>query len=463
MGAPMSALLSCLYPVCFPAPPPLRPSAVMATVAAASASAAPAPIRWAIVSCGKISHDFVNGHTHHTQWNGVGTGTTTGNSGDPLASERAERCELHSECATGKGIVCDRQQCSPPPCSPPPSMPHGCSPCAVCVAAIRHLSDVLIVACAARSLDDAQAFAKLFNIPRAYGSYAELVADASVQVCYIGSLHPQHADLSTLCLEGGKHVLCEKPFAVTARDAESVVALAHRKGLFVMEAMWSRFVPSIVRAREILASGVLGEVKVVQAPFGFRMAPDTPRLWENKHAGGATLDLGVYPIALASMVFSAGGTVEPSRITAAGELSQDEKIDTQLSITLQYGSGQMAVLHCSMLATLPNEAYIIGTRGWLRLDAHSHWHCTQRLTLHLDDQPVDQVFDFPEPKRADQFEFKFVDSQLMVHECREVNRCIRAGATESSVHSNREAIAIARIMDEVRRQVGVVYAEDKKQ
>lgn len=318
------------------------------------------------------------------------------------------------------------------------------------------------MACAARSLADAQAFAKLFGIPRAYGSYAELVADPEVQVCYIGSLHPQHAELSTLCLEGGKNVLCEKPFAVTAREGAAVFALAQRKGLFCMEAMWMRFIPSIVRTREILASGVLGEIRVVQAPFGFRMSPDTPRLWENEHAGGATLDLGVYPIALASMIFSAGGTVDP-RVTAAGELSEGEKIDTQLSITLQYGVGQMAVLHCSMLASLPNEAYIIGTKGWLRLDAHSHWHCTQRLTLHLDDQSEDQVLHFPEPKRPDQFEFKFVDSQLLVHECREVNRCIRAGAGESAIHSQRESQAIAKIMDEVRRQVGVVYAQDKKQ
>lgn len=357
--------------------------------AAASSAAAPRPVRWGILSCGKISHDYVN--------------------------------------------------------------------------AIRHLPDVEVVACAARSLSDAQAFAKMFNIPAAYGSYAELVADPNVEIVYIGTLHPQHAENSILALEAGKHVLCEKPFAVTERDGAKVVALAQKKKLFLMEAMWARFQPAQVAVRRLISEGVIGAPKMVQASFGFRMDPTTPRLWENKHAGGATLDLGVYPLALASMVFSEGGSREPVQISAVGDLSEGERVDTHLAITVKYGPGQLAVLNCSFLANLPNEAFICGDKGWIKIEAVNSWHCAQRISYKRESDEKATTLDFPEPRRPDQREFKFGDSQLMQHECVEVQRCLRAGETQSPIYTQKETLHIARLMDEVRRQVGVVYAEDKKQ
>lgn len=360
-----------------------------AAASAATTAATPRPVRWGILSCGKISHDYVN--------------------------------------------------------------------------AIRHLADVEVVACAARSLSDAQAFAKMFNIPAAYGSYAELVADPNVEIVYIGTLHPAHAENATLALEAGKHVLCEKPFAVTERDGAAVVALAQRKGLFLMEAMWSRFQPAQAAVRRLIAEGVIGEPRTVQASFGFRMGPATPRLWENRHAGGAALDLGVYPIALASMVFSEGGAREPVQVSAVADLSEGEQVDTHLAVTIKYGPGRLAVLTCSFLAQLPNEAFIVGSAGWIKLEAVNSWHCAQRISYKREGDAQATTLDFPEPRRPDQREFNFGDSQLMVHECVEVHRCIRAGETQSPLYTQKETLHIARILDEVRRQVGVVYAEDKKQ
>jgi dihydrodiol dehydrogenase / D-xylose 1-dehydrogenase (NADP) len=203
--------------------------------------------------------------------------------------------------------------------------------------AIAHLPDVELVACAARSLSDATEFAQKFHIPSAYGSYAELVADARIEVIYIGTLHPQHAEHAIFALNGGKHVLVEKPFAVNHAEAVSIVEAARASGKFLMEAMWTRFLPSIAKVRSLIASGVIGVPKLVEASFGFHMASpsEVPRLWENKHGGGACLDLAVYPIALANMVFGQGGKKQPTKIVAVGDLSEGEKVDTHEAITLQ--------------------------------------------------------------------------------------------------------------------------------
>jgi len=328
------------------------------------------------------------------------------------------------------------------------------------VNAIKHLDDVELVGCAARNLSSAQEFAQRFKIAHAYGSYQELVSNPSIDVVYIGTLHPQHAEHTTLCLEHNKHVLCEKPMAVNAKQSERVIALAKEKGLFLMEAMWTRFMPAHAHVRKLLDEGRIGRVTMVQASFGFWMRPNVDRLWKNEHAGGTILDLGVYPITLANQVFGARGKKPPTKITAVGDLSEGEKIDTQTSITLQYGSRETAVLSTSFHANLPNEAWIIGEQGTIHIPAHNSFHCAQGIVVKMKDGTT-ETFDFPQPKREDQYEFKFMDSQLMVHECLEVHRCLREGRLQSDIVPLEESLAIVRIMDECRRQIGVVYKEDQ--
>lgn len=351
-----------------------------------STSTPVAPLRWGILACGRISHDFVN--------------------------------------------------------------------------AIRHLPDVAVVACAARREEDAVKFASLFDIPRHYGSYEQLVADSEVDVVYVGSLHPQHCEHAVLALEAGKHVLIEKPMALNYEQGRRIVEAARKSGKFAMEAMWSRFLPVQAKVRDLIASGVIGRPRMVEASFGFSMPEDRLRLWENRLGGGALLDLGVYPITLANMVFGMGGSNPPSKIHATGMLSEGEKVDIHDAITLQYGEDQLAVLSISNLATLPNEAYISGDKGTIHIHAgRTSWHCSERLGYKLLGEREETIIDLPEPPRDDQRPFNFQSGQLMRHECEAVMALIRAGQTESPVHTLNESLEILKIMDECRKQIGVIYVD----
>jgi dihydrodiol dehydrogenase / D-xylose 1-dehydrogenase (NADP) len=292
-----------------------------------------------------------------------------------------------------------------------------------------------------------------------------LVADANVEVIYVGTLHPQHAEHTILALEAGKHVLCEKPFAITREEGQRMVDAARKTGRFLMEAMWTRFQPSIAKVRELIAEGVIGKPKIVEATFGFKMPPpaENPRLWLNKLAGGCMMDLSVYPLALANMIFGNGGKTPPTKIVATGELSEGEAIDIQESITLQYGPGQMAVLSASMLCTPANEAFIVGDKGVIHIQAgKSAWHASQRIAYKLTESNEWTTLDFTEPARADQKPFVYGNSQMMRHEAQEVMECIRTGKTESAVHCLDESLVILGIMDEARKQLGVVFEQDRK-
>ena len=163
-----------------------------------------------------------------------------------------------------------------------------------------------LLAVGSRFQEKADAFADKFGAPKRHGSYEALAADPDVHVIYIATPHPQHKDAALLCLEHGKAVLCEKPFTVNAKEAEEVIASARAKDLFVMEAMWSRFFPAMAHVRKLIADGAIGEARMLQADFGFRAGvnPES-RLFNLAYAGGGLLDVGVYPISLASMLFGA--------------------------------------------------------------------------------------------------------------------------------------------------------------
>ena len=185
-------------------------------------------------------------------------------------------------------------------------------------------------------MEDAQKFAKDFKIPNVYDDYEKLCQDPKVEAIYIGAIHTEHAKWAQVALKNGKHVLCEKPLCVNAREVSETYEVYKSSGKFLMEAMWTRFVPAHCKVRELIESGIIGKPKVVQASFGFKMSKDADRLWKNNMGGGAVLDLGVYPITFANMVFGEGGKKFPTKIVATGELTDDEeRVDTQESITLQ--------------------------------------------------------------------------------------------------------------------------------
>lgn len=295
----------------------------------------------------------------------------------------------------------------------------------------------VLAAVGSRNLERAKTFAQKFGFARVHNSYDALVADPEVDAIYIGTPHNFHQAHTLLCLEHGKHVICEKPFAINAAEAEVMIAKAREKGLVLMEAMWSRFLPTLVKTRDLLASGAIGEVRMITADFGFRAGSVNPesRLFNPAMGGGALLDVGIYPLSLAYMIL---GT--PSRIESMAHLGETG-VDEQAAIILGYDGGQMALLSTAIRTNTPFEAYILGTDGRIKIE--SPWWVSNQVTLNQGGK--EETFDLP---------FK---GNGYTHEAEEVMELIRAGKTESAVISLDESLAIMQTMDAIRAQWGLKY------
>lgn len=303
--------------------------------------------------------------------------------------------------------------------------------------ALRGLPEAELLAVGSRAEASARAFAEAYGVPRPYGSYEALAADPEVDVVYVGTPHVQHAENSLLALGSGKAVLCEKPFALNVREARAVVAAARERGLFLMEAMWTRFLPLMDRLRVLLEEGALGEVRLLAADFGIRMdAGPEHRIRNPALGGGALLDLGVYPVSLASMLWG-----RPERVAGAAHLGETG-VDEQGALVLDYGAGRMAVLYTSLLVDTPVEAHVMGTRGRIRL--HHRWHHPTRLTLSragAEDRTIEVPY----------------EGNGLGYEAAEVMRCLRAGERESPRMPLEETLQIMETLDRIRAQWGLVY------
>ena len=300
------------------------------------------------------------------------------------------------------------------------------------------LPDAELVAVGSRSQSSADDFGYEFDVPHRHASYTALADDPDVDVVYVATPHPFHRENSILCLEGGKAVLCEKPFAINASEAEDIIALAREKGLFLMEAMWTRFLPVLVRTRELVAKGTIGEVRALFADFGFRTAFDPKsRLFDPQLGGGALLDVGVYTISLASMVF---GTA-PSRINGMAHLGQTG-VDEQSAVILGYDQGQLAILAVAVRTEMPQEAVLVGTEGRIRL--HAPWWRSTTLTLSRP-REKDEVLHLP------------YEGNGYNYEAAAVMDCLRAGKTESDVMGLDETLAIMQTLDRIRAQWDLRY------
>ena len=293
-----------------------------------------------------------------------------------------------------------------------------------------------LVGVGSRDLARAREFGARFGSPRAYGSYEELVADSEIDAVYVASPHPFHAEHSILALDAGKAVLCEKPFALNARQARKVVETARTRGVFCMEAMWTRFIPTMVRLRELLAEGVIGEVKMLVADFGFGAAVDPAgRLFNPKLGGGALLDVGIYPVSLASMVL---GT--PERITGLTHLG-GAGVDEQGAVVFGYPSGAVAVCYTAIRVTTPQLGYLMGSRGRIELD--QGWWNGRSFVVKLEGETRTV-----QPYRK---------GNGYNYEAEEVGRCLREGRTESAVMSLDETVSIMETLDRIRAQWGLRY------
>ena len=294
-----------------------------------------------------------------------------------------------------------------------------------------------LAAVGSRSKDKADAFAAEFGASRAYGSYAEVAADPEIDAVYIATPHTEHAAGAKLCIEHDKPALVEKPFTVNSDQARAVIALARERGVFLMEAMWSRYFPIMGRLRELIADGKIGAPRMLQADFGFRggFNPKS-RLFDPSLGGGALLDVGIYPISLATMIF---GT--PDRVTGLATLGET-KVDEISAMLLGYPTGALAVLSTGIRLNTSQDAVLLGESGSIRI--HSPWWRPSRMTVKVDGQP-DEVIELPYPGNGYQFEAD------------EVRRCVLAGERESPLIPLDETLVMVGIMDELRRQWGVKY------
>ena len=299
------------------------------------------------------------------------------------------------------------------------------------------VEDAELAAVGSRAPATAESFGKQFDIPRRYATYEELVADPELDVIYVASPHPMHRDNSILCLEAGKAVLCEKSFTVNAAMADDVIGVARERGLFLMEAMWTRFLPAVIKIRQWLEEGAIGDVRMVQADFGFRAGFNpTGRLFDPALGGGALLDVGIYVISFASMVLGP----HPEAIESTAEIGATG-IDEQSAFLLRYSGGEIAVLSCGVRTSTPVEALIIGTEGRIRL--HAPFYRGTRVTLTSGKNETQ--LDFP-------LEGNGYNYQAMA-----VGECLRAGELESETMPLNETRAIVDIMDRIRAQWGVKY------
>jgi predicted dehydrogenase len=304
-------------------------------------------------------------------------------------------------------------------------------------AGLAALPDARLVAVGSRAAASAAAFADVHAVPNRHAAYADLAADPEVDVVYIATPHSEHHALCLLGLRAGKAVLCEKPFAINAAQAQEVVALARTRGLFLMEAMWTRFLPVMARTRQLLAAGAIGEVRMLLAEFGFRATFDAgSRLFNPALGGGALLDVGVYPISLAHMIFG-----PPTRISTMAHRGQTG-VDEQAAIILGYEHGQLASLAATVQSATPQEAVICGTDGRIRLPGP--WWRGSSLTLERAGQPA-QTIACP-----------FAGNGY-AHEAAAVQACLRSGETECASMPLDETVAVMQTLDAVRRKWGLLY------
>lgn len=296
----------------------------------------------------------------------------------------------------------------------------------------------VVTAVGSRTQAGADRFAKTFGIGTAHGSYAALVADPKVDIIYIATPHPQHLAAAKLAINAGKHILVEKAFTINAAEAAEIVALATAKNLVVLEAMWTRFLPHMVRIRKIIAAGTIGEVRSITADHRQKL-PDDPkhRLNALELGGGALLDLGIYPI---SFVWDILG--KPQSIKASATF-RATGADAQVATIFQYASGAIATTLSSSDSAGPNRASVVGTKGRIEIDRV--WYSPTTFRVYDTENTLLETFDGAVEGRGMQFQAD------------EVERLITSGRIASEIMPPSQSVAIMAALDEVRAQIGLRY------
>ena len=306
---------------------------------------------------------------------------------------------------------------------------------------LSYFNNHIVAAVGSRSQESADAFAAEFPGCLAYGSYEDLVNDPSLDAIYVATPHPYHVSNTVLALNAGKPVLCEKPFTINAKEAREMKAAADANGVALMEAMWARFLPHMHKVREIVASGVLGDIWAVEADHGQRLSDyANPRHWEPSLGGGALLDLGIYPISFAHMVLG-----KPDSITSSATFT-DKGVDASSTAIFNYKSGAQAILTSNMMVSTPCRATICGTLGKIEIDRTFYNPASMRVIMH-DGTTTEYPNDYK--------------GHGLREQAKEFERVVRTGEMSSPILTPDESIEIMGSLDEIRRQIGLIYPSEK--
>ena len=306
--------------------------------------------------------------------------------------------------------------------------------------ALTPLEDYCVYAIASRSIGKATEFAGRWNIPKAYGSYEDMVKDNDVDLVYIATPHSHHFPHAMLALNAGKPVLVEKAFTANAAEAEELIETARSKGLFITEAIWTRYMPLSHKVKEIMESGIIGKPRVITATLCYMME-FKERILRPDLCGGALLDLGVYALNFARMYFGTDivRTVSNCHMGPTG-------IDLQECISLSYADGKMANLQAGTLCLNDRQGIINGTEGYIRVD---NINCPEVVEVYRNYELVERYVK-PEDM-VNGYEYQVIEAR----------RCIEAGLPESPMMPHQETLDIMKQMDGLRKEWGVVYPMDR--
>lgn len=308
-------------------------------------------------------------------------------------------------------------------------------------AGLQVLPDADLVAVGSRNLATADKFADEFDIPARYATYEALAEDDQIDAVYIGTPHPMHLPNSVLCLTHGKAVLCEKPFTVNKRQTEELIQVARREQRFLMEAMWTRFLPVMAQTRQWIKEGLIGEPRMVQSDFGFRAwINEEGRLFSPEFAGGGLLDVGVYCVSLASMIFGE----PPAAVKTLAHLGETG-VDEQNAAVLGYSGGRLALMSSAIRTNTPQEARIMGEDGMILI--HPPFWCANRATLCIEGkEPIEAYCPY--------------EGNGYNCEAAAVMECLRGGRLEHELMPLDESLTIMETLDRLRAEWGMRYPMD---
>lgn len=307
---------------------------------------------------------------------------------------------------------------------------------------LRLVEGATLESVASRSLERAEAFAKEFGARYACGSYAELFDGPYLHCVYIATPHPSHAELASMCIEHGVAVLCEKPLGMNYAEVAKLVELARRRHVYLLEALWTRFLPTFITAKQRLDEGAIGTVEGLRADFGFKLNDGhRPRITDRELGAGALLDIGIYPVFVAQVLLGA-----PTKITAVARLDENG-VDVDDTIVLEHEGGRLATLHSTLLAKTKTEAVVYGSTGTLFWDGL--WYQQSDFTIRPDDGEEERIYRAKPRGLGYNFE-----AQAVVDDLREKR-------TENARWSLDDSLQLHKTLTEIRRQIGVRYPADE--